>query len=51
MTERFSRKDHLFNPEKVAVLQGAIPGFDRTGFEDAVNTALPSLDLKERIAS
>ncbi len=54
MTERFSLKDHLFNPEKVAVLgallQGAIPGFDRTGFEDAVDTALPSLELKERIA-
>ncbi len=52
--ERFSLKDHLFNPKKVAylgqLLANGIPGFDRSGFESAVIDQLPDLELKQRIA-
>ena len=52
--ERFSLKDHLFNPTKVAhlgqLLEDGIPGFDRSGFESAVIDQLPELELKQRIA-
>lgn len=51
--ERFSLKDHLFNPERVSYLGGlleaSIPGFERQGFESAVLTQLPELELKKRI--
>lgn len=51
--QRFSLKDHLFNPERVSYLGGllenGVPGFDRTGFETAVLTRLPDLELKQRI--
>lgn len=52
--EPFSLKDHLFNEAKISylgsLLTGAIPGFDRGGFEDEVLSRMPDLELKQRIA-
>jgi 3-methyladenine DNA glycosylase AlkC len=54
MKERFSLKDHLFNPEKVAFLANSIaniyPDFDSAGFQKEVVEAFPALELKKRIA-
>jgi len=51
---RFSLKDHLFNPARIAVLSAELsrawPGFDGPGFEERVNARLPELELKARIA-
>lgn len=53
MTERFSLKDHLFNPQKVKQLSSellqAYPDFDKAGFESEVLEAFPQLELKARI--
>ena len=51
--ERFSLKDHLFNHETVGRLadwmEGVDPAFDRARFLDSVLTAMPELELKQRI--
>ena len=53
-TERFSLKDHLFNPQTVGWLAGLLadvdPAFDRDGFEAEVLSAMPELELKQRIS-
>ena len=50
---KFSLKDHLFNKDSVARLADlfadADPSFDRAEFETAVMTAMPDLELKQRI--
>ena len=50
---RFSLKDHLFNPERVAylgsLLEVGVPGFDKREFESEVVARLPDLELKQRI--
>lgn len=50
----FSLKDQLFNTATVAVLADGIadayPGFNRSGFVEAVNSRLEKLELKARIA-
>lgn len=52
--ERFSLKDHLFNPERVSYLGGlldeAVDHFDRESFETAILSRMPALELKQRIA-
>lgn len=54
MKEKFSLKDHLFNPEKVAFLAASIskiyPPFDNAEFQKDVVEAFPVLELKQRIA-
>ena len=54
MEERFSLKDHLFNPSKVAFLARSIvnvyPAFAQEKFQKEVVQAFPQLELKERIA-
>ncbi len=54
MKEKFSLKDHLFNPEKVASLAESIshiyPEFDSSRFQKEVVEAFPTLELKQRIA-
>ncbi len=51
--KRFSLKDHLFNRETVGRLADwlavADPGFDRDGFVGSIMTAMPDLELKQRI--
>lgn len=53
MSEGFSLKDQLINPEKVALLsdwlQGAAPGFNASDFQAQVMSRLPELELKARI--
>lgn len=53
-TERFSLKDHLFNPDKIHYLGGllheSLDGFDRERFEYSVISRMPELELKERVA-
>ncbi|MEO0458948.1 MAG: DNA alkylation repair protein, partial [Cyanobacteria bacterium P01_A01_bin.114] len=50
----FSLKDQLFNPEKVnylgTLITQAFPEFSQQQFHQAVVTAFPKLELKERIA-
>lgn len=50
----FSLKDQLFNPEKVdylgTLIAHAFPDFAQQKFHQAVITAFPRLELKERIA-
>lgn len=50
----FSLKDHLFNRDKVDYLAGLFaandPAFAKNKFVDQVMKALPSLELKQRIA-
>ena len=52
--ERFSLKDHLFNPKKIEYLAGllvkAYPQFDAEGFSQDVLIEFPHLELKQRIA-
>lgn len=54
MSEKFSLKDHLFNPHKVAQLAREITAvhadFDSVAFEKEVTQAFPDLELKARIA-
>lgn len=54
MEERFSLKDHLFNPSKVTFLARSIanvyPAFEQEKFQKEVVQAFPQLELKERIA-
>ena len=53
MAERFSLKDHLFNPATVAQLGGeyavALPDFDRARFEAAAVAGLEGRSLLERL--
>lgn len=52
--ERFSLKDHLFNRESVSYLAGlfasADSDFDSARFERAVISAMPDLELKQRVS-
>lgn len=54
MEEKFSLKDHLFNPTKVAFLAQSItavhPNFEHESFQNEVIKSFPQLELKERIA-
>lgn len=54
MSEKFSLKDHLFNPEKVNYLAGLIkavyPKFNDKAFKIKVLKRFPELELKERIS-
>lgn len=49
----FSLKDHLFHRDNIRELTDRIksvyPSLDHEGFESAIMTALPSLELKARI--
>jgi 3-methyladenine DNA glycosylase AlkC len=53
MKEKFSLKDHLFNPERVEYLSSLIatayPDFKKKEFQEAVLEKFPELELKERI--
>lgn len=53
-SQRFSLKDHLFNPQSIGRLAGffgdADPTFDRDGFEAEVLAAMPELELKARVS-
>jgi 3-methyladenine DNA glycosylase AlkC len=54
ISEKFSLKDHLFNPKKVSRLSSEIktvyPKFDKQGFDKAVLSQFPQLELKARIS-
>jgi hypothetical protein len=53
LKESFSLKDHLFHRDNIRELINRIksvyPSLDHEGFESAIMTALPSLELKARI--
>lgn len=53
MPKKFSLKDHLFNPQKVAKLAAEIkavyPVFDAMSFQKKIVEKLPDLELKQRI--
>ncbi|MCJ7872418.1 hypothetical protein [Phaeobacter sp. J2-8] len=53
MTEAFSLRDHLFNPDSLGHLAGeysaGLPGFDRQMFLDRVLPQLPDLELMQRL--
>ncbi|MFY0682476.1 MAG: hypothetical protein JXR13_18030 [Thalassovita sp.] len=53
MSQGFSLKDQLFNPEKLGYLAGlfqdASSAFDRQAFEQDVLAEMPALELKQRI--
>lgn len=53
MDEKFSLKDHLFNPSKIAQLATEIsavyPDFAQAAFQTEVVAAFPALELKARI--
>ena len=53
MKEKFSLKDHLFNPEKIAyiseLIKNAYPEFSEEEFCERVVEKFPELELKERI--
>lgn len=51
--EKFSLKDHLFNPEKIEKLSTQLhqvyPGFEKDKFKQEVVRQFPKLELKDRI--
>ncbi len=53
MEEKFSLKDQLYNPAKVAFLSAKVKmvhsNFDHEAFENEINTQLPGLELKARM--
>jgi 3-methyladenine DNA glycosylase AlkC len=53
MEEKFSLKDQLYNPNKVAFLSAKVkmvhPDFDHEAFENEINAQLPDLELKARM--
>lgn len=53
MKEKFSLKDHLFNPKKVkylsVLIQQAYPAFQKEEFSKEVLCEFPKLELKQRI--
>jgi len=53
MEQKFSLKDQLFNPVKVAFLAASIKktynNFDKSAFENEINAQLPNLELKARM--